>query len=150
LARRTSELLRPGGGEQIPAALMGVHEAITSTTTPRTALNWLRNGAGARLLADIAAGELACTHQALDTHPQARAADYLRHVLVASGGYRQGRGLARLETWVATLIADLTPPEHRRLLHAYANWRVLRRLRRLRRGHPPATPAPSSWPPAAS
>lgn len=130
LRRRTSELLG-GGGEQIPAALIGVHEAIISTATPRTALNWLRNGAGARLLADIAAGELACTHQALDTHLQERAADYLRHVLVASGALpARDEELARLETWVGTVLSELTHAEHRRLLHAYATWRVLRRLRR--------------------
>ena len=135
---------------------MGVHEAVTSTTTPRTALNWLRNGAGARLLADIAAGELACTHQALDTHPQARAADYLRHVLVASGAYRQGRGPGP--------AGDLGRHADRRP-HTPRASPVAARLRHLagpappappihpatrRRGHPPATPAPGSWPPAAS
>ena len=141
LRRRTSELLG-AGSEQITSALMGVHEAIISTTTPRTALNWLRGGAGARLLADIAAGRLACTHQALDTHPQARAADYLRHVLVASGVLpARDEALARLETWVGTLLADLTHAEHRRLLHAYATWRVLRRLRRRSTDNPRARTA---------
>lgn len=39
--------------------------------------------------------------------------------------------LARLEAWVATtLLTDVQQPEHRRLLHAYATWQVLRRLRR--------------------
>jgi len=56
-----------------------VHGAIIATRTPRTALNWLRGGAGAPLLADLAAGRLASTHAALDAHPARRAADYLRH-----------------------------------------------------------------------
>lgn len=131
LRRRTGELLR-GGGQQIPTSLRGVHDAIINTPTPRSALNWLRQGAGARLLADLAAGELPCTHQALDDHPQARAADYLRHVLVAGGALPvRDETLARLESWVtSTLLADHTNAEHRRLLQAYATWRVLRRLRR--------------------
>jgi hypothetical protein len=44
----------------------------------------LRNGAGAALLADAAAGRLAITHEALDGHPGRQAADYLRRVLTAN------------------------------------------------------------------
>ncbi len=143
LRRRTGKLLS-AGGEQFPVALTDVHDAIINTPAPRSALNWLRRGAGARLLADIAAGELACTHQALDDHPQARAADYLRHVLVASGALpARDEALARLESWLSsTLLADLTT-EHRGLLQAYASWRVLRRLRRRSADNPQARTATS-------
>ena len=48
LRRRTRDLLR-GGNEQIPPELAPVYEAITTTDAPRTALNWLRNGAGAAI-----------------------------------------------------------------------------------------------------
>jgi len=65
-----------------------VFEAITAARQPRSALNWLRNGAGASLLADVAAGRLAATHEALDAHPHRRAADYLRHILTAAGTLR--------------------------------------------------------------
>jgi len=156
LRRRTGELLR-AGGKQIPTALQDVHDAIINTPTPRSALNWLRQGASARLLADLAAGELACTHQALDDHPQARAAGYLRHVLVAGGALPvRDEALAQLESWVSsTLLADHTNPEHRRLLQAYATWRVLRRLRRRSADKPQARTATSyprthCSPPAAS
>ena len=141
LRRRTGALLRAGGGK-IPSALMPVHEAIVTTRTPRTALNWLRAGAGAPLLADLAAGRLATTHEALDTHPSGRAADYLRHVLVAGGVLpARDEAVTRMEAWVTTLLADIEPAEHRRLLHAYATWRVLRRLRRRSSAqHQPRTP----------
>ena len=141
LWRRTGALLRAGGGK-IPSALMPVHEAIVTTRTPRTALNWLRAGAGAPLLADLAAGRLATTHEALDTHPSGRAADYLRHVLVAGGVLpARDEAVTRMEAWVTTLLADIEPAEHRRLLHAYATWRVLRRLRRRSSAqHQPRTP----------
>jgi hypothetical protein len=71
LRRRTGELLR-AGGEQIPAPLIAVHEAIVATSTPRTALNWLRKGAGAAVLADLAAGTTPISHAALDAHPRRR------------------------------------------------------------------------------
>lgn len=78
LRRRTGELLRVGGA-QIPTQLIAVHDAIVATTTPHSALNWLRNGAGAAVLADLATGTTAISHAALDAHPRRRGADYLRH-----------------------------------------------------------------------
>jgi hypothetical protein len=129
LHRRTGELLR-AGGEQIPDELIAVHDAIVATRTTRTALNWLRGGAGAAVLTDLAAGTTAISHAALDAHPRRRGADYLRHVLVAASVLpARDEGLARIEAWVTTLLAGVEQPEHRRLLHAYATWRVLRRLR---------------------
>jgi hypothetical protein len=146
LRRRTSELLR-AGGEHIPAPLVAVHDAILATSTPRTALNWLRNGAGATVLADLAAGTTPITHAALDAHPRRRGADYLRHVLVAADVLpARDEGLARLETWVAsTLLGNVEHPEHRRLLHSYATWQVLRRLRR-RAAHDTTGRTPTSYP----
>jgi len=131
LRRRTGELLR-AGGDQIPAPLLAVHEAIVATSTPRTALNWLRKGAGAAVLADLAAGTTPISHAALDAHPRRRGADYLRHVLVAAEVLpARDEGLARLETWVATaVLTNIQHAEHRRVLQAYATWRVLRRARR--------------------
>ena len=131
LRRRTGELLRADAGG-IPAPLVAVHDAIVSTTTPRTALNWLRNGAGAAVLADLAAGTTPISHDALDAHPRRRGADYLRHVLVAADVLpARDEGLARLESWVTgTLLSGIEHAEHRRLLQAYATWRVLRRARR--------------------
>ena len=144
LRRRTGELLR-AGGEAIPPELVTVHDAITATATPRTALNWLRNGAGAAVLADLAAGTTPISHAALDAHPRRRGADYLRHVLVAAGVLpARDEPLARLEAWVATLLTAVQQPEHRRLLHAYATWRVLRRLRR-RAARNTAGPTPTGY-----
>ena len=131
LRRRTGELLRAGEA-QIPTELVAVNDAILDTTTPRTALNWLRNGAGAAVLADLAAGTTAISHAALDAHPRRRGADYLRHLLVAAQVLpARDEGLARLETWVtSTVLNSVEQPEHRRLLQAYATWRVLQRTRR--------------------
>lgn len=140
LRRRTSELLR-GPAERIPATLEPIYAAITGTSTPRSALNWLRNGSGAKLLAQIATGELACAHEALDAHPRRQAADYLRHVLVANGVLpARDEKLANVERLLTDTLADIDRERDRRLVHAYATWRVLRRLRRsAERGGRPRT-----------
>src|SRR5437764_973264 len=79
---RATELLSGGTGD-VPAAMSAVLDAICAARNPRTALNWLRNGASAVILADIAAGRAAATHQALDQHPRPRAAGFLRQMLTA-------------------------------------------------------------------
>ncbi|MFC6870862.1 hypothetical protein [Haloechinothrix salitolerans] len=141
LRRRAAHLLSGGTG-QVPAELTAVFEAICAARTPRAALNWLRQGAAASLLADVASGRLAASHQALDTHPQARAADYLRHMLVAGGVLPpRDEQLARTEKWLAALLATIDIAEHRRLVQAFATWRVLRRLRR----GTEARPAPRTY-----
>lgn len=130
LQRRTGDLLR-AGGEQTPPALIPLFEAITATSTPRTALNWLRKGAGAALLAELAAGDLPATHEALDAHPRRRAADYLRDMLVANGVLAaRDEELVRTERFLAATLAGIDRDSDRRLLQAYATWAVLRRLRR--------------------
>ena len=76
--RRRATLLLSGGTGDVPATMSAVLEAICAARNPRSALNWLRKGAGAALLADIAAGRAAATHEALDEHPRPRAAGFLR------------------------------------------------------------------------
>ena len=89
-------------------------EAITATRQPSVALNWLRKGAGAALLADAAAGRLPLTHEALDACPRRRAASYLRHMLTASGALPpRDEHLARTEQWLQQLLAGIEPAEDR-------------------------------------
>ena len=105
-------------------------DAITAARQPRSALNWLRNGAGAGLLADVAAGRLAISHQALDDHPHRRAADYLRHMLTAGrGAAAPRRGTRPRRAMAHGLLARSSPAADRRLVQAYATWQVMRRLR---------------------
>ena len=129
LRRRARQLLAGRAGA-VPPALAGVLEAITATRQPRVALNWLRQGAGAALLADAAAGRLPLTHEALDASPRRKAADYLRHMLTASGALpHRDEHLARTERWLQELLAGIEPAEDRKLVQAYATWQVMRRLR---------------------
>jgi hypothetical protein len=129
--RRRAAALLSGGTGQVPGDMAAVFEAICSARTPRAALNWLRTGAGAAILADLAAGRLAATHEALDQHPRPRAAGHLRQMLI-TGGVLPPRDeeLARTEQWLAALLATIEPAGHQRLVHAFAAWHVIRRLRR--------------------
>jgi len=93
-----------------------------------SAHNWLRQAGGAEILADIASGNLALTHQALDAHPRPVAARYVRHMLVAGGVLAtRDEALVALEAWVAARVAAVGNREQRRLLRSYATWGVLRR-----------------------
>ena len=130
LRRRAAGLLSAGTG-QAPAGLTSVLEAICSARTPRSALNWLRQGAAAAILADLASGKLPATHEALDAHPHPRAAGYLRHILTAGGALpSRDEDLARTQQWLAALLASIEMPEHRRVVQAFATWQVMLRLRR--------------------
>jgi len=129
LRRRARDLLSAGTGI-VPAQLSGVFDAVTAARQPRSALNWLRKGAGAGLLADVAAGRLAISHEALDAHPHRRAADYLRHMLTAAGTLSaRDEELARAGQWLGTALEAIEPAADRRLVQAYATWQVMRRLR---------------------
>ena len=130
LRRRATALLAAPGGD-IPAALVPVAEAICASRTPKSALNWLRRGGGATILAQVASGVLPATHQALDAWPQRKAADQLRQVLVAGGALAdRDEELTRTEQWLTALLESIDDGGHRRIVHAFATWHAMRRLRR--------------------
>lgn len=130
LARRATALLADAHG-QVDDRFVDLLAAIVAAPQPYSALNWLRTGTTATLLGEITTGQLPLTHDALDNHPQPRAADHLRRILIAHGLLEsRDEDLTRIQRWVQDLLADIDDPAGRRLVGAYAHWRVLRRLRR--------------------
>ncbi|MEO5724943.1 MAG: hypothetical protein ABIQ39_05685 [Ilumatobacteraceae bacterium] len=130
LARRVTEAMTGPDGV-VPGALIAVHAAIAASPTPRKALNWLRQGAGAPILAELAAGTIALSHEALDTHPRPRAANHVRQMLVTHGALApRDEQLFTLERLNAQTIAAIDRTEDRNTVTVFATWRVLRRLRR--------------------
>lgn len=135
--RRRATVLLSGGSGDVPATMTSVLEAICAARNPRSALNWLRKGAGAAILSDVAAGRAAATHEALDKHPRPRAAGFLRQVLIAGGVIPpRDEELTRAEQWLAGLLESLDIPEHRRIVRAFATWQVIRRLRQRTQARP--------------
>lgn len=130
LARRTTALMTGPDGV-VPADLVGVHDTIAASPTPRKALNWLRQGAGASILAELARGTMAVSHEALDAHARPSAANHVRHMLVAHGVLAsRDEKLCSLERLNARTVAAIARSEDRKTVAAFATWRVLRRVRR--------------------
>lgn len=130
LVRRATELMAGPDGN-VPAPLTGVHAAIVASAVPRKALNWLRAGAGAPILAAIASGTMPLSHDALDAHPRSRAADHVRQMLVTHGALpARDEDLARLERWIDDVVAAMSRVEDARLVRRFTTWHVLRSLRR--------------------
>jgi integrase len=108
-----------------------LYASIAGARQPYSALNWLRSGAGAAILADLSSGALALTHEALDADPRRGGAEYVRQMLVANGALSpRNEVLARLERWVQAKLKELGRPEDRRVVQTYATWSVMARLRR--------------------
>ncbi len=130
LTRRTTELMTGPDGV-VPVALTAVHDAIVASATPRKALNWLRQGAGAPILAGMAAGSMAVSHEALDDHDRPAAANHVRHMLVAHGVLvPRDEGLVSLERLNERTVAAIDRTEDRTTVAAFATWRVLHHARR--------------------
>ncbi len=125
LAERAARLLGGPGPELSP-----VYEAIVSARQPYSAHNWLRSAVAARILTEIASGEMVLTHEALDAHPHPKAVEFLRQLLVANDVLSaRDEAMVALEAFVAARLGEIDDPSEQRLLRSYATWGVLRRAR---------------------
>jgi len=89
---------------------------------------WLDRSAAPTILQNLAGQPL--THLALDELPAGKPVEHLRSVLVAVGTLpARDEQMARLERWITRTIADRPDPNEQQLLHRYAVWHLLRRLR---------------------
>ena len=136
LELRLRELLTGPDGTIHPA-LRPLKQALAATDPPGTALRWLAKQPVATVLAAIAAGRRELSHAELDDlHPSA-VLTHLRSVLVATGTLpARDEQMARLERFLRDLLATRTDPDQRQILHRYANWHLLRRLRSRNNGRP--------------
>jgi hypothetical protein len=129
LRRRLAELLAAGSGGIRPE-LREFHDSLASTGRPATALRWLGKNKDSIVLRQLATGKRPVTHAALDELPDGKPIEHLRAVLVATGALpTRDEHLARLERWISQVIAGRPDPGQRQLLHRYAVWHIVRRLR---------------------
>jgi hypothetical protein len=109
--------------------LQALHDSLAGSERPSTALDWLGKST-AGILREIATGQRPLTHAALDELPDSKPLRHLRTILVATGTLPpRDEQLARLETWISRAVAERPALDERRLLHRYATWHVVRRLR---------------------
>jgi hypothetical protein len=129
LHQQLGDLLADPTGHVRPE-LQALHQALASVERPATVLNWLARNAPRTVLVDLAAGRRPLSHAALDELPASKPLAHLRSILVAAGALpARDEHLAQLERWTTRLVAARADPDERQLLHRYAVWHVLRRLR---------------------
>ncbi|MFI2207907.1 site-specific integrase [Streptomyces sp. NPDC020192] len=107
------------------------HKALTSAERPDVTLAWITRSKVRDLLKRIGRDERPVTHDVLDELPPGKVLAHLRSVLVATGAlpFRDER-LVALEKWTTATVQARTDLAERRILHGYAVWHHLRRLRR--------------------
>ncbi len=129
LRRRVDELLTGPDG-QIRPELRTLNDALTGVERPANVVRWVSANDAVSVLADFAAGTRPLTHAALDDLPDTNTLAHLRAVLVATNTLpARDEHLARLETWTTRTVNACADPDDRQVLHRYAHWHVLRRLR---------------------
>ncbi|MEY8014947.1 hypothetical protein [Mycobacterium servetii] len=127
--QRLRELLGDARGDIRPD-LCDLYEALVAVERPNTAAVWLDNGGGPAILRELEAGQRVLSHETLDELPAGKPVEHLRSVLVAIGTLpHRDEQMLRLQRWTAALITERVDPEERGLLHRYAVWHVIRRLR---------------------
>lgn len=134
LRRRVDRLLAAADG-QVRPELQALRRALVGVDRPGTALSWLSRNGAVPVLGELANGARPLSHAALDLLPPSKTLAHLRAVLVATEALPvRDEHLAQLEAWTAQAVAGRSDPEEKQLLHRYAVWHVLRRLRRRVRG----------------
>lgn len=136
LELRLRELLTGPDG-CIHASLRPLKDALAATDPPGTALRWLAKTPVATVLAGIAVAGRSLAHADLDGLEQTPVLAHLRSVLVATGTLTpRDEQLSRLERFLSDVLDACTDPDQRQILHRYAIWHLLRRLRRRNNGQP--------------
>jgi len=126
---RLHELLGDGAGVIRPH-YQALYDALATTERPATVAAWLDKGGTPTILRCLGT-DAELTHEALDALGETKPVEHLRAVLVAIGTLpTRDEQMVRLERFVARTIAGRSDPEEQQLLHRYATWHLLRRLRR--------------------
>ncbi len=113
--------------------LRALYQALVSADRPDTVASWLDRSAAPAILRSLEGQPL--THQVLDDLPDGKPVEHLRARLVATGSLpARDDHLARLQRWITQTLAARPDRDQQQLLHRYAVWHLLRRLRARLRG----------------
>lgn len=114
--------------------LVAVAELLRCHPTPRAIMRWLQKSKSAKLLRSMALGYTEISHTALDGHESQWSATFLRSLLTAAGTipYKDPAD-QRISLWLGKYLAR-APKEDAALIAQFAQWGILRRLRRKAHG----------------
>ncbi len=130
LEQRLHELLANDAGG-IPPKLQALNDTLAEIERVGTAVRWLSGGIVSTVVSDLGSGRRSLTHEALDELPVSKVVEHIRNVLVATGTLPQrDEQMVRLKRHVNDLVTSHTTAGGRKILHRYATWHLLRRLRR--------------------
>ena len=103
---------------------------LAATGSPKQVLRWLDRPEIEATLAGMAKGNIAVSHDSLDSLGRNHWVAHLRQVLVA-GDVLPARDevAAGLEDWLNTKLDAIPDPDDRKMVAAFATWWVLRRRR---------------------
>ena len=111
--------------------LIPLYQALSGAERPTSTMFWLSGSKVSTLLQQIGRDERPVTHETLDELPGSKVLAHLRSVMVATGALPpRDERLVALEGWVTAAVQARTDLTERRILHGYAVWHHLRRLRR--------------------
>ncbi|HWO64302.1 MAG TPA: hypothetical protein VNO31_30145 [Umezawaea sp.] len=131
LTDRLTLVLDDGTGTPRPE-LVPLLDRLRLADNPHNGLTWLDKPGTTGLLTALATGAMPISHHALAAHPAWRKATYLRELLIACGVLPTiDKHLMLFQRWLDTHLATVTDAEHHALLHRFATWHELRRLRHL-------------------
>lgn len=129
LADTLTRLLDDGTGHVAPW-LQPLVTSLLEMDRPKSRLIWLRNPNVVRLLRGLATGTIPLTHVGLHQETPWRTVAHLRDLLMDSGVLPLvDRQLMLHQRWLTERLATVEDLEHRRLLHHFATWHQMRRLR---------------------
>lgn len=135
LNRRLNEIFTIDGAAA--PELDQLRETLVRVDRPDHAMDWLNKPGVRATLHAVAASRGKITHETLDTMPPSGTLTHLRSMLVAAAALPpRDELLTALEHWIEQIVAERKTPEHRKVLHAYAIWHHLRRLRGRLDGRP--------------
>jgi hypothetical protein len=127
--QRLRELLGDHHGTIRPE-LQALYDNLANDTRPTTVQRWLDTSAATGILHELGTGARPLTHAALDELPDGKPVEHLRSVLVATAALPpRDEHLARLERWITRVVGERDDADEQQMLHRYAVWHVLRRLR---------------------
>ncbi len=126
----TAARLLDDGTGAIAAPLKPLAKALAAAPSPAAVLEWLDQPHIRDLLMALAAGQLALTHEALDTWPRPRAVPYLRDLLVSCGILPAvDKQLREFGVWLDRRLEALAGHPHLRLLRQFGLWHQLPAMR---------------------
>jgi len=128
LAGRVTDLLTGPGGTISPQ-LQPLAAAFAQVSRPFTAIQWIRESPGARLLAQLVAEDRPLSHTLLDELPPTRGLHYIRQVMVQTAVLpERHEDLERVPSWLEHHLAG-KPAGHASLVRPFLHWFLLRRAR---------------------